>query len=131
MKTKLASILVLAAALCASFSASLSAAPKTAQAHAVRVRTVDADGWEISRGMSAKTLVNRFGAPDTKLSENVWVYHRFVAVPNHPQTRECKTLVVTFVEGVVSDLHLVNDRAQAIITARVQSGSTAIVATAE
>ena len=131
MKTRLASILILAAALSASFSTSLNAAPKSAQAHAVRVRTVDADGWEISRGMSAKTLVNRFGAPDTKLSENVWVYQRFHAVPNHSQARECTTLIVTFVEGVVSDLHLVNERAQAVITARVQSGSPAIVATAE
>ncbi len=131
MKTKLASFLVLAAALSISFSAPLHAAPKSAEAHAVRVRTVNFDGWEISRGASAQTLVNRFGMPASKLSENTWVYEGFHAVQKRAPARECDTLIVTLVEGVVTDLHLVNDRAESIIAARVQSGAPAIVATAK
>jgi hypothetical protein len=131
MKTKLASILVLAAACAALSSTSLTAAPNQPTALAFRVSTADFNGWEITRGMKAKKVINRCGAPDAKLSANVWVYQRFHAVPNQSEARECTTLVVTFVEGIVSDLHLVNDRAQTIIAARVQSGETTIVATAE
>ena len=72
-----------------------------------------------------------FGAPATKLSDNVWVYERFHAVPPRKPADQCHTLIVTLINGVVADMHLVNDRAQTIIAARVQSGSPAIVAAAE
>ncbi len=130
MKTKLASFLVLAAALSISFSAPLHAAPKSTSAHAISVRTVNQDGWEVSRGTPVRTLVNRFGAPAAKLSDNVWVYSRFYAVQNHPQARECDTLIVTLADGVIADLHLVNKRAQVIIAARVRTGAPLVVAVA-
>jgi len=95
----------------------------------VRVATVN--GWEITRGTPAQTMINRFGAPTQKLSDHVWVYDRFYSVQNRKPADECDTLVVTLIDGVVADLHLVNDRAQTIIAARVQSGETAIVASAE
>ena len=131
MKSTFATIVIFAAAFAALPSTSLNAASNLPTAVAFRVSTADFNGWEITRGMKIKKVTNRFGAPDAKLSANVWVYQRFHSVPNRPEARECTTLVITFVEGVVSDLHLVNERAEAIITARVQSGSPAIVATAE
>jgi hypothetical protein len=58
------------------------------------------------------------------------VYCRYHAVERHPETRQCTKLVVTFADRVVTDLHLVNDRAEVILAARAQSGAPAMVATA-
>jgi hypothetical protein len=104
-------------------------APSTEpKARAVRVRTVYNNGWEIVRGMNAPTLINQAGPPAERLSDDVWVYSGFGANGRHPELRRCTNLVVTFVKGVVVDLHLVCDGALPVLANRAQNGSPLLVA---
>jgi hypothetical protein len=130
MKTLLIPLLALTVAIAAdsSFATNPPAAVAEPTAAAIRVRTVSNNGWEITRGMPAQAVLNHLGQPDLKLSANAWVYYRFHAVQKHPNARECKVLLVTLTDRIVTDLHLVCERAQGIITARVRRGSPPLVA---
>ena len=131
MKTLL--IPLLALAIAATTNPTIATNPPAAgatepAAMAIRLRTVTNNGWEISRGMPAQVVINRLGPPDLKLSTNAWVYHRYHAVQKHPNARACTVLLVTLIDQIVTDLHLIDERTQGIITARAHRGSPALVA---
>jgi len=86
-------------------------------ARAVTVRHVDYGLGEINRGTPSQTVLNNCGSPDHRITEDVWVYHRFYAKTDRPEIGDCTSLVVTIREGEVADLHLVNEKAEAILVA--------------
>ena len=126
MKTRLASRLLLATALAPFALAPAFAAPPAAQAFAHPVMSVERSGSAaITRGMALHEVQQALGAPRRKLSEDVWVYRNFNAGHAQAPDDDCSTLVVTFTNGKVSDLQLVNDRAEIIFAARAEAKANA------
>ncbi len=121
MKTSFVSKIIVAAVLSASALYSVSFAAERGIAYPVG--RVAALSDEITRGDSRIEVRRLMGAPDRRLSSNVWIYFKLHA-PETPQVARdnCRTLMVTFTGNRVSDLKLVNGRALKIYTAQVSSG---------
>jgi hypothetical protein len=130
MKTHI-SILVFATLLAA--AGSLAAASMSETAHAYRVSSADGSGDRIVRGHTSSAVLESLYHPSWKLGDDVWVYRGFKAVGDQTRDAACSTLVITFTNGRVSDLMLVNDRALAVITKRIEAGKAAglVAATAK
>jgi hypothetical protein len=121
MKTRIASVFILAAALSTSAFVPLSAASKSnlPTGYSVGVINLSASSGneQIARGAS-QTAVRRFmGSPMRELSADVWAYRGFHANLDRANEEGCGTLIVTFTHGRVSDLKLVNQTAVGIIAA--------------
>ncbi len=121
MKTRIASVFILAAALSASAFVPLSAASKASLpvGYSVDVINLSAiSGYEqISRGVSQRAVLRFMGSPMRELSANVWAYRGFHANLDRANEDDCSTLVVTFTHGLVTDLKLVNQPAVGLIAA--------------
>jgi hypothetical protein len=114
MKTRLSSVLILAAALSTSAFSPLSAAPKTNSAlgYSVSLLTVTSAGYEqIARGATQTRVSQVMGSPFRELSPGVWAYHGYHADLDQANEQGCDTLIITFAHGKVADLKLVNQLA--------------------
>jgi hypothetical protein len=121
MKTRIASVFILAAALSASAFVPLSAAPEYNLPIGYPVDTVNLSGLgqyeQITRGVSARAVLRFMGSPTRQLTSDVWAYRGFHANLARADADGCSTLVVTFSHGIVTDLKLVNQTAVGIIAA--------------
>ena len=128
MYTRLPCLLVLAAALSAS---ALSAASKDTPAIAYSVSDVTsaASGYEkISLGASQATVRRVLGSPRQELSPDIWVYHNYRADLALANEQGCDTVVITFAQGKVADLKLVNHPAAVSIASNVRVQSARMIA---
>ena len=118
MKTRVCFLLFLSAF---AFSrASAAPAPKQALSHPVG--SVERFGnTVVIRGSSVSDVAASLGWPHAKLSAHVWAYRGFNGGSAQHRDDDCSTLVVTFVEGRVVDLTLVNDRAEQVLAARLST----------
>lgn len=99
--------------------APLSAAPGSAPAVAYRVSSIEKYGApSIVVGDPAEKVQGYLGRPDEKLGPRIWVYRDFI--PSHPQakTDACGTVVITFSEGRIVEIHGVNAAALKILAAQ-------------
>ena len=124
MNTRIASLLVLAAALSAS---ALSAASQDtlAIAYSVNAVTSASSGFEkVSLGATQGTVLRVLGAPALEMSPNAWVYHNYHADLALANEQGCDTVMITFAQGKVADLKLVNHPAAVSLAAngKIQSG---------
>ncbi len=131
MKTRLASALVLVAALSVLASAPVSAA---SPATAYRVSSVEKYGVpSIVPGDSIDKVRCYLGRPDDKLGDKTWVYHDFN--PSHDRAKQdaCSTVLITFSQGRISEIRGVNAAALAIIHAQfvTKPNAPTLVATAK
>jgi hypothetical protein len=129
MKARPTSVLILAAALSASAFAPLFASSKndSPRAYPIGVLTATSGGGvKIERGssMGDVSFALRYRVRQ-ELSPNVWAYTGFHANLDLANDQECGTVVITFVNGQVSDMRLVNKPAAAAIAANLKLGSSA------
>jgi predicted secreted hydrolase len=128
MNARIASVLILAAALSAS---ALSAASKNTPAIAYSLNTVTSasSGYEkISLGATQGAVMRVLGSPALELSPDAWVYHNYHADLPLANDQGCDTVVVTFAQGKVADLKLVNHPAAVFIAANVKVRPAGIIA---
>ena len=71
--------------------------------------------------MTESTVRRQLGNASRKLDRDHWIYDRFEALPGRPVTADCSTLLIVFFEGRVSDLKLLNERAEKIISAKLNT----------
>jgi outer membrane protein assembly factor BamE (lipoprotein component of BamABCDE complex) len=117
MNARIASLLVLAAALSAS---ALSAASKDtlAIAYSVNAVTSASSGHEkISLGATQGTVLRVLGAPSLEMSPTAWAYYNYHADLALANEQGCDTVVITFAQGKVADLKLVNHLAAVFLAA--------------
>ena len=129
MKARPSSVLLLAAALSASAFAPLFASSKndSPRAYPIGVLTAASNGdMKVVRGasMGDVSYALRYKVRQ-ELSPNVWAYSGFHANLDLANDQECGTVVITFVNGQVSDMRLVNKPAVAAIAANLKLGSSA------
>ena len=126
MKTRLSSLLLLAATLAPFALTPALAAPQAKPAASHAVTSVERLGSAaVTRGTLLLEVERSLGAPRRKLSETVWIYRNFSGGSAQAPDDDCSTLVVTFTNGKVSDLQLVNDRAEIIFAARAEAKANA------
>jgi len=131
MKTRIPSLLVLVAALSAS---ALSAASKDTPAIAYSVSDVTSasSGFEkISLGATQATVERILGSHRHELSPDVWVYHNYHADLALANDQGCDTVVITFAQGKVTDLKLVNHPAAMVLAANGKVQSIRMIAAAK
>jgi hypothetical protein len=115
MKTHATVALLLAALTTAAVSQTF-AAPAAKTAHAHPVGAVErSSSTTIVRGSSVIAVYQALGAPAEKQGSDVWVYRGFNAGTAQSRDDDCDTLMITWVDGRVSDLRLVNDRALVVL----------------
>lgn len=126
MKIRLASLLVLLAALSASaFAAPSSATLAAPAAYAFTVEIVrQGQHAEIVRGTSQMTVCRLMGPAQRELSPNVWAFAGYHPHVKAGEDRGCDTLLITFTDGRVSELKIVNARAAQIIAAQLKEVSS-------
>lgn len=120
MKTRITSVLILAAALSTSALIPLSAASKNNLPIGYSVSTINlasSGDEQIACGATQWTVLRLMGSPFRELSPDVWVYHRYHANLDLANEQGCTTLVITFAQGKVADLKLVNNPAVGLIAA--------------
>ena len=126
MKSTASALILFAAAFSLTATGTLSAAPQKDQAYTHPVRVVERLGRApITRGSTAVEVVQSLGQPKRKLSESMWVYRNYDAGFAQLPDDDCTTLLVTFANGKVSDLQLINDRAEIIFAARIEAKTNA------
>lgn len=127
MKTRINSVLFLAATLSVSALVSLSAASNNSfpVAYPVYNLTASAQGGEqISRGTSRGDVAwaMRFKSRQ-ELSPDIWVYSGYHADLDLANQQDCGTLVITFANNKVADMQLVNKPATVIIASNLKVGT--------
>ena len=121
MKTRVSSLAMLAAALGAFVFTPACVAPQSRQAFSHPVGSVERFGNTLAvRGTAMWRVEHALGTPNHKLSENVWAYRHFNAGSAQPGDDDCSTLLVTFTDGRVSHIELINDRAEINYATRLQ-----------
>ena len=127
MKTHLLRSILLVATLASllPLSAAAAAPGNPGIAYSRPVGSVERYGQPLfTRGSPVSHVERALGAPYRKLSDDVWVYTNFHGeshVSDLAHGQDCSTLLVTFTNGRVSDLNLINERAQQIIAARLRA----------
>lgn len=121
MKTRASVALLLAVLASAAVSPTFAAsAIQPASAHPVGA-VERSSSSSIVRGTPAIEVYLALGNPIEKLGNDVWVYRHFNAGVAQSRHDDCDTLMVTFVDGRVSDLRLVNDRALVVLAKRIDA----------
>lgn len=121
MRTHASLALVLAALATAAVSSTFAApAAKPARAHPVGA-VERSSSATIVPGSPVIAVYQTLGAPTGKLDNDVWVYRGFNAGAAQSRHDDCDTLMVSFVNGRVSDLRLVNDRALVVLAQRIEA----------
>ena len=127
MKTRINSVLILAATLSVSALTSLSAASNNdfPVAYPVNTLTASAQGGEqISRGTPRGDVswAMRFKSRQ-ELSPDIWVYSGYHADLDLANQQDCGTLVITFANNKVADMQLVNKSAITVIASNLKVGT--------
>jgi|NGEPerStandDraft_6_1074524.scaffolds.fasta_scaffold33298_1 hypothetical protein len=125
MKTRIASVLILAAALGTSALLPLSAASKDNLPTGYSVSKINFPSSDfprsgithIARGTSKGIVSSLMGSPFREVSPDVWFYHGYKADLDVANEQDCDVMVITFAQGKVADLKLVNEHAVRIIAA--------------
>ena len=106
-------------------TSSLTAAPDPQPAKMYRVTAVTKYQRPIIEpGMWRSDVRDLIGAPNKRITPDVWLYLNREPSLEKARTDGCSRLVIAFEHGRVSSLQLVNARAEAIIVARAKSGQT-------
>ena len=125
MKTRSNALVILATALGFAIAGPLSAAPKQKPAYSHSVGSVERYGNTlVARGYAMHNVERSLGAPHLKLSADVWAYYQINAGYAQSADDDCTTLLITFVQGRVTDLKLINDRAKKIYVAQLRTKAT-------
>ena len=94
--------------------------PSSQVAYSHPVTSVERFGQTLAtRGDSMSNVRTSLGPPLRELSPNVWAYPDFHGGMAQDPRDDSSILIVMFTEGHVSDLRLINHRAQAIIAAQL------------
>jgi hypothetical protein len=118
MKTNSTSVLALVTVVSALALAPYSAASAGADPFGVAISQVACGrNAEVTRGATKMTVLRLLGAGYRALSRDVWVYPNHHADSRTANARECDSLVLTFADGKVTDLKVVNHRGVALIAA--------------
>jgi hypothetical protein len=121
MKSSVSSPLALTAILALSAFTPAFAAPAGKPAATHPVIMVDHAGNNITRGTGISEVLRILGMPNRKLTADVWAYANFSGgQAQHPKD-DCGTLLLRFRHGRVSDIRLVNDRAEKIYAAQLRA----------
>ena len=121
MKTYATSLKLFVAALGFLLAAALPAAPASTPAAAYSVKNITRnDVVVIQVGSTTSTVYQSIGYPKRKLSDDVWVYFNFRGSLDEAQNQNCGTLLLTFSNGKVAQIMLVNDRALNTIAAAMK-----------
>lgn len=122
MKTRLSLVLLLAAMT--AVASPLSAGTKTSFAVAHPVTSVERNSSStIERGSTLMEVFLGLGAPARKLNADTWLYTGFNGGTAQPSQDDCSLLIVSFKNARVTDLRLVNNRAEQVIAAQLQRKS--------
>ncbi len=126
MKTRLLVILSLVAAFTVSATAS-SRSPVEHDPFGFNVsEIIQPDQSVITRGTPQMTVRRLMGPAFEPLSAEVWAYHGYHPNITPGHERGCDTLVITFTDGKVSDLKIVNARATVVIADYLKLRSAAV-----
>lgn len=121
-----ASLALLLAVIGAAAGGQAFAAPEAKPAYSHPVGAVErSSSSTIIRGTLVIEVYQSLGMPAEKLGPDMWVYHGFNAGVAQSRHDDCTNLVVTFVNGRISDLQLVNDRAVAVFAQRMEAKKNA------
>jgi hypothetical protein len=123
MKTRSATLALLLTAL-ALTSACVGPQTNAPLSHAVGgiARPGDTD---LARGASKSEVRLALGAPSHQLSADVWAYYGFNGGRQHTENDGCSTLLLTFTNDTLTDLQLINDRAQIVYAQRIRAKENA------
>ncbi len=69
---------------------------------------VDQAGPYVERGTPRIQVLAKLGQPAERLGEDVWLYRGIEPAPGYQADASCRTLMVTFRDGKVARLQLVN-----------------------
>lgn len=72
---------------------------------------------EIRPGLAQSAVARYLGSAHRKLSRNVWLYHNFFADSDEANARGCSKLLLTFADGKLVELKIVNAAAVKLIAA--------------
>ncbi len=115
-------LITLVAALVAATSPLAQAGSKNTTPTVVPVSSVTRDNTKVvSVGSTDSRVLEELGTPFHKYANNVWVYPHYHGNGDAPILDECTMLVITFENGRVTSLGLVNPRAATIIASKVQT----------
>ncbi|HUJ42667.1 MAG TPA: hypothetical protein VLW52_03560 [Opitutaceae bacterium] len=117
------SVFILAAALSTSALVPLSVASNKEPAIGFSVRSVMVNQGRdtIKPGTTLMTVLRLMGSLHEDLSPHVWVYHGFQADDVDLANKlGCDTLLITFAQGKVANMELVNDHAVNVIASNLK-----------
>jgi hypothetical protein len=121
MKNTVFSTLVLTVAFAAATASIASATPASNAAQAHPVKYVERFGNAVvAVGTPLSSVLASLGAPAHKLAADVWAYSGFNAGLQQDRHDDCSTLLIRFQQGKVSEIKLVNDRAEKIVAAQLR-----------
>ena len=121
MKTNATSLKLFVATLGFFLAAALPAAPASTHAAAYSVKNITRNDLVVIQvGSSTSTVYQSIGYPQRKLSDDVWVYFNFRGSLDEAQNQDCGTLLLTFSNGKVAQIMLVNDRALNTVAAAMK-----------
>ena len=124
MKTNSPSVLAFLTAVSTLAVAPLSAAPSDAIPFGVGINQVNCyANAPIARGATKLAVLRVLGAGYRALSPDVWVYQNRHADSEAANAKGCDVLVLTFVDGQVAELKVVNSRAVALIASSLTTGT--------
>jgi hypothetical protein len=93
--------------------------PRARGYRVVAIETLNCPTIEV--GTPDYTVRRILGEPARRLDAATWVYPQYCALPYQEPDDDRRTMVISFEAGKVSDLKLVNDRAEKVIAAARQS----------
>ena len=128
MKTKLTTIALLLLATGGLFASTLAATP--GKMHQVSRVSLHSRSEDITHGTSLWFVRQTIGAPDQKLTPDLWQYHNFRGTGKGGDTGACTELVLYFVNGRVEDMYLADRKACALISKRITTGQPELIALA-
>ncbi|MBI5767406.1 MAG: hypothetical protein HZA93_06390 [Verrucomicrobia bacterium] len=75
----------------------------------------------ITAGTSLHEVLSTLGKPHRALGDGVWLYRNFDGGFAQEPDDDCRTLKLVFLGDRVSDIELINDRAETVFAARFQN----------
>ena len=125
MKTRSHKLLLVLAALAALLAVPVLTANPDATLYPVsKVWRQDANAIKI--GDSETSVFNRLGSPSHKATENIWIFHGYVADREETKSSDCRNLVIVFEKGKVVSFRLANDDAETLIMRQVKASPTVL-----
>lgn len=92
---------------------------------------LDQAGRYVERGTPRIQVLAKLGKPAERLGEDIWLYRDIEPAPGYRADASCRTLMVTFREGQVARLQLVNRPMVARVAADLRRAESAPVVAAD